>query len=596
MWLIPYGLPLEAIVDEDGAFLGEFADRLTGLGVLLRHIPPDQHHQLGEIERHNHAWRWMWNRVCDQRAVSEPDQVDDCVLAVSHGKNSMVKRHGRSSYQQCFGKTPRLPGELLADPDGLAIALDDGSRTLQRERYRVDGIKAAAEFGLNDQVRRSILRKTANRTMDNLEPGQKIAVWTRAAQQRGSGKSRRTGYKIATFVGYDPGTAGRGAENNLLAYRAGRGKAYTREQCRPGIGFETWVPSQEDIANLKDAQALVRDSLVEDGREDGPHDGEPLEPSLDTSDIYVPVVTPSLESINDQGAPQQTLQLPEVSISHPLQPLPELQSFVSQERSSLPLPPPQPQQTLARTVRFDEPNTRSPPTSDEYNTVQVEAKRPRLEFHGSSGSQSSDAPIPDVHRTVSFEDMHEVATCRLPPGLPPKEVGSEWKSDLTYGFTMPSFHEGGVPGNQVLYQGCFFNEQGELELSGPNGWDGCMEPPPVFQGLCHLSTIPGCNEVCNCESCCAEFHDCLSVTTDDAASASSLSDLFSGVSEISECDDPEEGTPLSRKDQRALDREIPWREIMTGPEDIKAEFVKSVSKEEAKWDKWGPVEPVTGPR
>jgi len=592
MWLIPYGLPLETIVDEDGSFMGEFADRLTGLGVLVRHVPPDQHHQLGKIERHNHAWRWMWNRVCDQRAVSSEEQVDDCVLAVSHGKNSSVKRHGRSSYQQCFGKMPRLPGELLADPDALTVDLDDGTRTLQRELYRVDGIKAAAEFQISDQVRRSLLRKTAHRGLSDLQPGQKIAVWTRAAQQRGSGKSKRPGYKLATFVGYDPGFAGRGSNNNLLAYRAGRVKAYTREQCRPGIGFETWVPSQEDIADLKNAQALVRDSLVEDGREDGPQEGEPFEPSIDTSEILVPVVMPSLQSVESQGTVQPSLQLPEFSLSQPMQPLPAIESQPSPEPASSPLPLPQPQSAVAGTAQVFEPNTRSPPTSDESTTIQVEAKRPRLEFRSASGAQSSDAPMPEMRRTVSFEDMHEVATCRVPPGFPPKEVGSKWKHDLASGFTMPSIRDGGVPGNQVLYQGCFFNEVGELELSGPNGWDGCLEPPPVFQGLCHLSAIPGCNESCNCESCCSQFFDCLSVTTDDAASASSLSDLFDCASEISEVDDPEEGTPLSRKDRRALDREIPWREIMSGPEEIRDEFVKSVSKEEAKWDKWGPVEPV----
>ena len=144
MWILPFGLPIEVVVDEDGCFMGDFVERLTSLGVLVRHIPPDQHHQLGKIERHNHAWRWIWNRTCDQRAVCTVDQVDDCVLAVSHGKNSTVKRHGRSCYAQAFGRMPRLPGELLADPDALAVDLDDGSRTLQVELYRCDAIKNAA--------------------------------------------------------------------------------------------------------------------------------------------------------------------------------------------------------------------------------------------------------------------------------------------------------------------------------------------------------------------------------------------------------------------------------------------------------------------
>ena len=122
MWILPFGLPLEVIVDEDGCFLGEFANRLEGLGVLVHHIPPDQHHQIGKIERHNYTWRWIWNKVADQRVVKTADQVDDCVLAVSHAKNAAVKRHGRSAFQQSFGRMPRLPGELLADPEALVVA------------------------------------------------------------------------------------------------------------------------------------------------------------------------------------------------------------------------------------------------------------------------------------------------------------------------------------------------------------------------------------------------------------------------------------------------------------------------------------------
>ena len=33
MWIFPFGLPVEVVVDEDGCFLGEFVDRLTSLAV-----------------------------------------------------------------------------------------------------------------------------------------------------------------------------------------------------------------------------------------------------------------------------------------------------------------------------------------------------------------------------------------------------------------------------------------------------------------------------------------------------------------------------------------------------------------------------------
>ena len=66
------------------------------------------------------------------------------------------------------------------------------------------------------------------------------------------------------------------------------------------------------------------------------------------------------------------------------------------------------------------------------------------------------------------------------------------------------------------------------------------------------------------------------------------------MSEVSsEGDQPTaHSSSLSKKERRALDREIPWRELIHQPEECRDLFVKAVKKEEAKWHKWGPVEPV----
>ena len=50
---------------------------------------------------------------------------------------------------------------------------------------------------------------------------------------------------------------------------------------------------------------------------------------------------------------------------------------------------------------------------------------------------------------------------------------------------------------------------------------------------------------------------------------------------------------LTRKEQKAMDREIPWREIVSqGGEYLKA-FVEAAQKECDSWREWGPVRPLS---
>ena len=49
---------------------------------------------------------------------------------------------------------------------------------------------------------------------------------------------------------------------------------------------------------------------------------------------------------------------------------------------------------------------------------------------------------------------------------------------------------------------------------------------------------------------------------------------------------------LTRKEAKALDREIPWRQILTMPKEKIQAFIDSAIKEENGWKTWGSVEPV----
>ena len=199
-WLLPFGVPSEVLVDRDGAFYGDFLDRLSRLGVLVTYIPAEAHHQLVKIERANDVWRWTFERVVDAHAITTDAEVDDAVVEVNYGKNSTVRTHGRCAYQAAFGRVPRIPGELLSDPTSFITTSHRENHITRSELYRAEALKGLAEYNVNEEVRRGIFTKTARLKMDDLVGGEKVAYWRDQAISRGPGKGRRPGYVAATFA------------------------------------------------------------------------------------------------------------------------------------------------------------------------------------------------------------------------------------------------------------------------------------------------------------------------------------------------------------------------------------------------------------
>ncbi len=94
-WVVPFGAPLEVLLDMDGTFLGDFKGRLESLGIYVNYCPPDAHWQIGKIERHNAAWRWIWNRTCDAVTAVTDEEEHACVIDYNEAKNNALRRSGR---------------------------------------------------------------------------------------------------------------------------------------------------------------------------------------------------------------------------------------------------------------------------------------------------------------------------------------------------------------------------------------------------------------------------------------------------------------------------------------------------------------------
>ncbi|OLP99064.1 Copia protein [Symbiodinium microadriaticum] len=246
LWLRPYGYPLFISVDADGAFEGVFLQHLQESGVIVNVVPADGHHQIGAIERRNAVFRSVVERLIDQNAVTNKEQLDLCMSAAIWAVNTSVHTRGRSSMQAVFGKLPRYPGDLFSD--GTALASSDFH--LMSEQLRSQGCQAVQEMAASSVIRRALLRKTATSRakINELLPGSLVAYWRWNLKARGR---KRGGYILGRLVVKD--------DKNAWVQSGGSLVQVTHEQLRPAVGIETWVPSAEDVRLLKEGGKLLQE-------------------------------------------------------------------------------------------------------------------------------------------------------------------------------------------------------------------------------------------------------------------------------------------------------------------------------------------------
>ena len=62
-WSQPFGFPLGCRLDADGSFRAAFEEHLDATGTFAEFVPPEAHHRMGLIERHNATLRTIAERV-----------------------------------------------------------------------------------------------------------------------------------------------------------------------------------------------------------------------------------------------------------------------------------------------------------------------------------------------------------------------------------------------------------------------------------------------------------------------------------------------------------------------------------------------------
>ena len=294
IWLRPFGLPLRFVCDPDHTFRGQFEQRLMAMGVMVEHCPPEAHYIIGMVERRNAILRLTLEKVIDQLGVVSLDQVPTVLTQACHSINSLPFTRGRSGYQAVFGRTPRLPDDVLTDTQVLSTSTqpfrDVDNPGLRAELVRSEAMKALIDLNAQQQFRRALLRKTRNVKVPELLPGQRCAVWRWTKK----GVRKRGAWLTARFLSWDPQYPGRQAWVRLGASTT----LVTSKQLRAAHGFEDWWPDEQDLKALKDASKDFGPQMLEDERGEPPPEsaltqGAELEETVDYS-AAPPPPTPTM--------------------------------------------------------------------------------------------------------------------------------------------------------------------------------------------------------------------------------------------------------------------------------------------------------------
>ena len=290
-WSRSFGFPLKLSLDDDGSFKGAFSDWMDDVGVFVNIIPPESHHQIGLVERHNDTLRMLIERIVDSMACATIQEIDNAVISASYAKNSATWSLGRPPYVAALGRIPRVGLDLMNDPRALVSGSTQAESHQQAALMRAEAMRAIAESTASSTLRRALLRKTNPENILEPQPGSLLAYWrwtTRSHRKRG-------GYRIARYLGRDPD--GR----NLWLQSGNQTVRVSHDQIRNVFGYEQYVPTHEDIAALKDAEHNLRNDLWQDERlPAGVPVPDPQEGDIELdSNNFMPLTAPQIVESSD---------------------------------------------------------------------------------------------------------------------------------------------------------------------------------------------------------------------------------------------------------------------------------------------------------
>ena len=434
------------------------------------------------------------------------------------------------------GRTPyqavfgRLP-RFPGDILGDERALLANYDAVYAEEMRSHALRIIAETRASHAVRRALLRKTApsREEAQAILPGSMAAYWRWQKKSKGR---KRGGYVLARLMSHDPDNKSAWLHNGNSVVQA------TYEQIRPAFGIENWCPSSQDIQMLRDGSTRLQKGLWQDERGPPP---------------------PRLEAPAPEVEFERAEPIPDLVMPLALKPSPATPAPIPKTPD---LPRPQP---MVYSPTFKQQN------------VQVHQHFEAPQAGPSFGLPPENVPVPP-----SEDDMIEGGNPELPeppvpalppdPGLPQLPADGEQETPVLMDATAPPHREPetGEPLNkQPRHEVMLMTSQDRGRLQQitprPDGWDGS----PIIES----------------------DNPCMVYRT---VAAEMLNEpLSSASSDDEQRKQPSDLARMSRQERKAMDREIPWREIMKKDKGTLEAFIIANIKEFQSWLSWESIRALT---
>ena len=309
----------------------------------------------------------------------------------------------------------------------------------------------------------------------------------------------------------------------------GRLRLVSREQLRAAAGFEQWTPTQADVESLRRAERQLREGRGQDERDLPPEPADELGMNI----VLPPPPTP---------------------VPAPGTPMP----------SSLALVPP-------RRVSFETSLLPLPGAASGSTELPGLPRQPELPSASDDGLGLSLIEPIDIDTTAPPKrelDQAEDGTDEPAPRRPRLEPEGPSTSAL---LSLPD---------------------GSARLFGNLAWDGTQDEATLGHSTFFADLLDGLYHKED------NHYQRYGAYGDDGVYDEDIDDVFEvhAAENVADTDsqdtDYQAPDTLSRREQRALDRELPWREIYRAPDDYRLGFVAAIKKEFDSWMKFDSAEPL----
>ena len=121
----------------------------------------EAHHKIGLIERHNHTYRTIMERIIDYHGITGRDQMQVVTAMTAYAKNSCTWSTGRPPFVAAFGRIPRQGINLLSDAHGLVTGHTQAQAQQFADSIRAEAQQQIAAMAVDSTFRRALLKNTA---------------------------------------------------------------------------------------------------------------------------------------------------------------------------------------------------------------------------------------------------------------------------------------------------------------------------------------------------------------------------------------------------------------------------------------------------